>query len=101
MQWLKRLFSRRRRYDDLSISNQEHFEEKTEELLEAGLSPEDAQRTARREFGNLALIEERSREVYSSWRVSVGHRINDVIHTDLRTEGGVLDRIARVVQELP
>ena len=32
---------------------------------------------------------------------SVGHRIDDVVHTDLRAQGGVLDRVARIVQELP
>jgi predicted permease len=57
-----RLFARRRRYDDLSVSIQEHLRERTEELIEAGMSRPDAERTARREFGNVTLISERSRE---------------------------------------
>jgi putative ABC transport system permease protein len=64
MKWLKQLFSRRRRYDDLSISIQEHLEEKIEELMEDGMSREEATHTARREFGNVTLIEEHSREAW-------------------------------------
>ena len=34
MNWLKQLFSRHRRYDDLSVSIREHLEEKIEEMIE-------------------------------------------------------------------
>ena len=61
---LGRLWSRRRRYDDLSVSIQEHIDEKIEELVESGMSRRKAEQTARRQFGNLALIQERSREVW-------------------------------------
>src|SRR5713226_9153055 len=61
MEWIRRLF-RRRRYDDLSVSIQEHLEEKADELMEDGMSREEAVDAARRKFGNVALIEERSRE---------------------------------------
>ena len=59
-----RLFGRQRRYDDLSVSIQEHLEERVDELIEDGLNPEEAAHRARREFGNVALIEERSREAW-------------------------------------
>jgi len=62
MEWVRRLFSRRRRYQDLSISIQEHLEEKADELMEQGMSREEAMQAARRAFGNVGLIEERSRE---------------------------------------
>src|SRR5215471_16292840 len=62
MEWLRRLFFRRRRYQDLSVSIQEHLEEKADELMEDGMSPEQAMQAARRAFGNVGLIEERSRE---------------------------------------
>jgi predicted permease len=62
MQGFNQLFSRRRRFDDLSVSIQEHLEEKIDELMDDGVSREQAEQTARREFGNLTLIEERSRE---------------------------------------
>jgi hypothetical protein len=64
MRWVRQLFTRRRRYDDLSISIREHLEEKTEELMEEGLSREEATRRARKDFGNATLIEEQSREAW-------------------------------------
>lgn len=64
MQILRKLFSRRRRYDDLSASIQEHIEERTEELMEEGRPRKQAEQAARREFGNVALIQQRSREVW-------------------------------------
>lgn len=67
MRSIGRILSRRRRYDDLSVSIQEHLYEKIDELMEDGLSREDAELRARREFGNVALIEEHSREV---WQLS-------------------------------
>ena len=64
MNWLKQIFSRRRRYDDISVSIQEHLEEKIDELMEDGMSRTQAEGAARREFGNIAQIEERSREAW-------------------------------------
>ena len=68
MQGLSKLFNRGRRYNDISVSIQEHIEERTEELMEEGRSREQAAQAARREFGNVTLIEERSREVWQ-WSV--------------------------------
>jgi predicted permease len=62
MEWVRRLFSRRRRYRDLSVSIQEHLEEKAAELMEEGVPRKEAMQAARRAFGNVGLIEERSRE---------------------------------------
>jgi predicted permease len=64
MGWLRQLFSRRRRYDELSESIHEHLDEKTADLMDRGMTREQAEATARREFGNVTLIEERSREVW-------------------------------------
>ncbi len=61
---LSRLFGRRRRYDDIGISIQEHIEERVDELEAEGLPRREAEQRARREFGNVALIKERSREVW-------------------------------------
>lgn len=62
MQVFDRLFSRRRRFNDLSISIQEHIDERTDELIAEGIAPTEARRQAIREFGNVALVEQRSRE---------------------------------------
>jgi hypothetical protein len=59
---VKRLLSRRRRYQDLSVSIHEHLEERADEFMEGGMSREEAMQAARRAFGNVWLIEERSRE---------------------------------------
>jgi len=65
MSWLTQLFSRRRLYRDLSEEIQAHLDERVEELLADGLSREEATHTARREFGNVGLIEEDCREVWA------------------------------------
>src|SRR5215472_15394503 len=64
MQRLINLFWRRRIYTDLAEEMQEHLQEKVEELVSGGMSRQDAEAAARREFGNATVIEERSREVW-------------------------------------
>src|SRR5882762_6306727 len=64
MKWLKQLFWRRRLYGDLSEEIREHLEEKIEELVAGGMSRKEAAAAARREFGNVMLVEEDSREVW-------------------------------------
>jgi putative ABC transport system permease protein len=65
---IRKILNRRRRYDDLSVSMEEHIAEKVEELVEGGMPRREAEQRARREFGNVALIEQRSREVWQ-WQV--------------------------------
>jgi len=64
MSWLRQIVSRRRRYEELSESMREHLSEKVEELVDGGMAREEAEFAARREFGNMTRIEERSREVW-------------------------------------
>jgi len=64
MSWLKQLFARRHLYKDLSEEIREHLEEKIEELVASGMSRKEAAAVARREFGNVTLIEEDSREIW-------------------------------------
>lgn len=64
MGWLRQLFTRQRRYNELSESIREHLEEKIADLTDRGLTRQEAERTARRDFGNVTRIEERSREVW-------------------------------------
>lgn len=64
MNWIKQLFSRHRRYDELSESIREHLDEKIADLMDRGMTREEAVHAARREFGNVTRIEERSREVW-------------------------------------
>src|SRR5580698_9548195 len=64
MGWVGGLFSRRRRYEELFESMREHLDERVEDLVEGGMARTDAEFAAKREFGNVARIEERSREVW-------------------------------------
>ena len=64
MNWLRQLISRRRRCDELSQSIREHLDEKIADLMDRGMTQEQAASAARREFGNVTRIEERSREVW-------------------------------------
>ncbi len=63
MNWIPRIF-RRKLYNDLSEEIRLHIEERTEHFISEGMSPQEAQQKARRAFGNLTSIEERSREVW-------------------------------------
>ena len=65
MSWFKQLILRRRVYGELAEEIREHLEEKIEELVAGGMSRKEAAAAARREFGNVTLIEEDSRE---TWR---------------------------------
>src|SRR5580698_3085098 len=64
MDWIPQIFRRRKFYEDLSEEIRLHIEERAEQLMCDGMSAEEAKRTARRAFGNLALLEQRSREVW-------------------------------------
>jgi predicted permease len=64
MNSITRLFRRRQRYDDLSVSIQEHIAERAEELMQEGMARAQAEQSARREFGNVALVEQKSREAW-------------------------------------
>lgn len=64
MNWLKQVFTRNRRYDELSQTIHEHLEEKIANLIDQGMTREQAENAGRREFGNLTRIEESSREVW-------------------------------------
>lgn len=58
------LFPRSRRYDELSEMIREHLDEKVADLIESGMSRQQAEYAARREFGNITVVEERCREVW-------------------------------------
>jgi predicted permease len=64
MNWFKQLFSRRRLYNDLSEEIREHLEEKIEDLVAAGMPRKEAAFAAGRQFGNVTLMEQESREVW-------------------------------------
>ena len=52
MNWIPNIFRRRKLYDDLSEEMRLHIEERVEQLMREGMSPEEAERQARIAFGN-------------------------------------------------
>ncbi|MFZ0426650.1 MAG: ABC transporter permease [Acidobacteriota bacterium] len=64
MNWILRIFARRRLYRDLSEEIEQHLEERIDALIEGGTPRSEAIHIARREFGNATLIAEQSREVW-------------------------------------
>ncbi|MGO4213427.1 permease prefix domain 1-containing protein, partial [Terriglobus sp. YAF25] len=65
MSWFERIFRRRRLYDELSEEIREHIEEKIEQIMRLeNLSRPEARQAALRAFGNVTLLEERSRGVW-------------------------------------
>jgi len=69
MDWLRQLFTRRRIYDDLADEIRDHLDEKVEALMAEGMGRNEAMRRAKRDFGNVARIEERGREAWMWPRV--------------------------------
>ena len=59
---LRSLFRRDQVEQDLNEELQSHLEKKTQEFVNAGLSPEEARRKARREFGGVELVKENCRD---------------------------------------
>jgi putative ABC transport system permease protein len=76
MKWIKHLFSRRRRFDELSSEIRAHLAERTQDLVVSGVSRRDAEAMARREFGNVAVIEEQGRSVWG-W-VAIENLLTDL-----------------------
>jgi predicted permease len=60
--WFKQLWMRRRIYGDLAEEIRQHLSEKADALMADGMSREEADRAAKRQFGNVTRMEERSRE---------------------------------------
>jgi predicted permease len=69
MNWIKQIFTRRRVHGDLSEEIRQHLGEKVEELAAGGMAKKDAEAAARREFGNVTLLEEDGRGVWRWPRV--------------------------------
>jgi predicted permease len=77
MNWIQRVFGRRRIDADLAEELREHLEEKIDALVAQGVSHHDAVQRARREFGNVALVEEQARDVWK-W-----HWVEDFFRQDV------------------
>ncbi len=85
MNWLQQLLTRDGLKNDAAEEIRQHLQERTEALMTEGLSRPDAENRAKREFGNITLAEERSREtwdfVVESWLTDVGRAIRRLLQT--------------------
>jgi predicted permease len=77
MKWFA--WIRRSRLDELSDEIRSHIEEKTDELVGQGMSRADAERAARRAFGDVTRVKEAAGDV---WRLEsfVGNLATDMRH---------------------
>jgi putative ABC transport system permease protein len=77
---------RRTRLEDLSEEIRSHIEEKTDELVGQGMSRADAERAARRAFGDVTRVKERAGDVWRfesfllSLSTDVRHALRGLIH---------------------
>src|ERR1700674_41063 len=64
MSWVSRLFGRRKREKELQEEVRSHLEMSAVERVERGEAADDAERAARREFGNVELVREVTRDAW-------------------------------------
>jgi len=67
MSWLSRLFGKWKREKELEEEVQSHLEMAAREHVEEGKDKREAEQAARREFGNVGLVKEVTRDVWG-WR---------------------------------
>jgi predicted permease len=60
--WLRAILGRRRLEREMQAEMHEHLDRATARLVAGGLSPADARLAARREFGNVPMIQEQARD---------------------------------------
>ena len=64
MSWLIRIFGRRKQEEELHDELSSHLEMAAQERMERGASYDEARKAARREFGNVGLVEQTTREAW-------------------------------------
>ncbi|HLJ40160.1 MAG TPA: permease prefix domain 1-containing protein, partial [Candidatus Acidoferrales bacterium] len=67
MTWIRRIFSRRRRQEELGEEIESHLRMAAREREERGENPRHAEQSARREFGNASVVREVTRD-QQGWR---------------------------------
>jgi len=88
MNWFRQLFARRKIYNDLSEEIRQHIAEKVETLVASGMSHREAEYKAKREFGNVARIEQSGREAWLWPRIeSILGDVNFALRQMLRNPG--------------
>src|SRR5688500_11531906 len=64
--FLRSLFGRPALENEMQAEMRDHLERATQRLIQRGLSPDEARLEARREFGNVAVLQEQARDARGS-----------------------------------
>lgn len=70
MSWLSRMFGKRKREAELDEEVRSHLEMAAREGVERGANVREAKQAARREFGNVELVKEATREMWNGRRLA-------------------------------
>lgn len=88
MNRFSRIFPRRRFTEELSLEVCAHLEERMAELIEAGMDPTQARTRTYREFGNVGLVLEDSRAVWTyRWLESLTRDVHYAFRALARQKG--------------
>ncbi len=84
-------WSRRNREEDLEEEIQSHFRMSEQDCVENGETPEQAKYSARREFGNVGMIKETTREMWGwSWLDRLAQDLRYALRQPRRNPGFAL-----------
>ena len=79
---------RKRMLEQLDQDIRDHLEKETQDNIDRGMSPEEARYAALRRFGNVALVKEQTREVWSiAWLEQLAQDLRYGVRTLWRSPG--------------
>ncbi len=94
MSWLQGIFSRRRLHSELQEEMESHIAERAAFLTSQGMQPEEAERQARRAFGDAKLATERSVEIWQfHWLESLWADLRFAFHQLRKSPGYTLTAV--------
>ncbi len=76
MTWLRRLFHNRRTPNQIDKELRFHLDQQIKDNIAAGLTPQEAARRAKLEFGTLDLVKEEIRD--TRWETYLGDFVRDL-----------------------
>lgn len=93
--WLRSLLSRNAVEREMTVEMQAHLDRATERLMARGMSPIDARMQARRDFGNVSVIQEEARDargvrLFTDLWDDLGYSIRALAHAPAYTISAAL-----------
>ena len=94
MSWIRGIFSRRRLHSELQEEIESHISERAAFLMSQGMEPKEAERQARRAFGNAELAAEHSVEIWQfHWLESLWSDLRFAFHQLRKSPGYTLTAV--------